>query len=77
MMKAGLAIRHAQALEAAAAEACPECGHPRGEHFELSPSTLTIEGGQLVEEPNPAYRAFHFHCRHDGCACVLDRTGDG
>lgn len=71
----GQAIRQAQALDRAAAEPCEGCGHPRGDHAELVRSTLELVEGELVERMNPAYRAFHFHCRVEGCGCVLDRTG--
>lgn len=70
----GRAFTEAAALDRAAREPCPNCRHGRGEHRELRRETWELRGGQLLVVPNPEYRAFHFHCTHDGCSCVLDRT---
>jgi hypothetical protein len=79
MPRAGLAFRQAAALDAAAARPCPNgCGHPSGAHFELKPTwELGEEDGKptLVEVPHPEYKPFHFHCQHEGCSCIIDRTG--
>lgn len=75
MPRAGYAFRQAAALDAAAARPCPNgCGHTSGEHRELIAATWEIRDGEIVEIPNPEYKPFHFHCSHEGCSCVIDRT---
>lgn len=69
-MRAGRAIRENARDRARFAELC-SCGHSLSLHHELTPETLTLVGGEIVVDVNPAYRPLHFHCDHpSGCACV-------
>lgn len=82
MPRAGLAIRQEAALRAAGEKPCAGCGHPMREHRELRSEFQELvydDAGtaiSMVTRPNPAYQVLHFHCHHDGCDCILDRSKD-
>lgn len=73
--RSGYMLRKDQALAAAGEKPCEQCEHPARLHLELPAAEWAIVDGELVQQANPDYRAFHFHCRAEGCDCVLDRSG--
>jgi hypothetical protein len=71
-MRSGYMLRRDQQAAARAEQPCEQCRHPNYLHRELPRVTYSLEDGQIVETPNPRYRALHFHC--DKCKCVLVRS---
>jgi hypothetical protein len=67
MTRAGRALRDGWALDRAAAQLCA-CGHPMGEHRELQPDRVIIDG-EIVETPHPEYKPGLFFCGIEGCGC--------
>lgn len=61
-MRAGRALRDRARDAERATKPCPAaCGHLEMQHLELPPET-------------PGYAPLRFHCRGDGCDCVISPT---